>query len=57
VRRHKNVKWLGAEGWSEELPEQGLRRDAGVGVQAAGLPESGSGFAVFLVHIRSETSG
>jgi hypothetical protein len=36
--------------------EQGLRRDAGVGVRAAGLPESGSGFAVVLIHIRAETS-
>jgi hypothetical protein len=51
VRRYGIVKGLGAERLG-----QGLRRDAGVGVLAAGLPESGSGFGVYLVHIRSETS-
>lgn len=36
--------------------EHGLRGDAVAGVQAAELPEPGSGFGVCLVHIRSETS-
>ncbi len=27
-----------------------MRKDAGIGVRAAGLPESGSGFAVIPIH-------
>jgi hypothetical protein len=45
----------GRNGWGMEVfvgegVERGLRGDAEVGVRAAGLPESGSGFAVFLIH-------
>lgn len=38
------------KGWETEALEQGLCEDARAGVRGAGLPEWGSGSAVFLIH-------